>query len=236
MQIKMKDKKHFELERLKDADAGLTTAQRILFNAIFDWDKDVVTDKDLKKSTDLGEAPKKMAKKIYEDFVEEGYTTKNWDKLRTKNSMIAWIAFFVGGIGTAIAYAIAYYKEKPLTDKGIDAWSKAQSLKNFLSSQEEQLDFQAKNQMFFEKLLPYATALGVEKIWAKRFKDIAMAQSDWYEGELDPMRMAMMNSAINHSVRSAIKATSTRSSSGFSSGFSGGFSGGGGGGGGGGSW
>ncbi len=236
MKIRMKDKKHFELERLKDADGNLTTAQRILFNAIFDWDKTIVTDKDLRKSTDLGKAPAKMSKKVYETFVEEGYTTKDWGKLRRKNSIIAVISLFIGGIGTAIVYTIAYHKERPLTDKGIDAWSKAKSLKNFLASQEEQLDFQAKNQMFFEKLLPYATALGVEKIWAKRFKDIAMEQSDWYEGELDPMRMVLMNDVINHSVRSAVKATNSRSSSGFSSGFSGGFSGGGGGGGGGGSW
>jgi hypothetical protein len=48
----------------------------------------------------------------------------------------------------------------------------ARSLRNFLTSQDKKLAFQAKNQMMFEKLLPFAVAFGVEGIWAKRFKDL----------------------------------------------------------------
>ena len=91
----------------------------------------------------------------------------------------------------------------------------------------------------FEKLLPYAVAFGVEKIWANRFKDIQLRQPEWYSGYGSSSRFNSvyftnsLNSSFS-SVRSA--ATPVSSSTGHSSGFSGGSSGGGGGGGGGGSW
>lgn len=114
------------------------------------------------------------------------------------------------------------------------------SLMNFLKSQDEQINFQAMNQMFFEKLLPYAAAFGVEKQWAKRFKDIYLTKPDWYEGEnfSNSVFISSMTGNIGGSMKSSYSSgmSSTRSSSGFSSGFSGGSSGGGGGGGGGGSW
>jgi uncharacterized membrane protein len=122
---------------------------------------------------------------------------------------------------------------------GVEKYSEAKSLMNFLKSQDEQLNFQSKNQMFFEKLPPYATAFGVEKIWAERFKDISMQKPNWYEGDnfTNSIFIGSMTRSIGGSLRSASSAPSTRSSSGFSSGSSGGgFSGGGGGGGGGGSW
>jgi uncharacterized membrane protein len=94
--------------------------------------------------------------------------------------------------------------------------------------------------MFFEKLLPYAVAFGVEKVWAGRFKDIKLHNPDWYQSYdnrafTTAYFLGSMNSSFSNFRTSA---TPTRSSSGFSSGFSsgGGFSGGGGGGGGGGSW
>ena len=92
--------------------------------------------------------------------------------------------------------------------------------------------------MMFEKLLPYAIAFGVEKIWADRFKDIAFRQSSWYVGQNNGVFNAVYLSSRLHSSISTFSysATPTRSTTGHSSGFSGGFSGGGGGGGGGGSW
>ena len=92
----------------------------------------------------------------------------------------------------------------------------------------------------FEKLLPYAVAFGVEKIWAERFKDIDIKPPDWYEGkDMTVFNSVIFASSLGRSLSSfRSSATPTTSSKGFSSGFSsgGGFSGGGGGGGGGGSW
>jgi len=92
--------------------------------------------------------------------------------------------------------------------------------------------------MMFEKLLPYAIAFGVEKVWAKRFQDLNIGQPDWYQGASPGiLNSYVFVNSLNSSMKSFKMATTpTRSSSGFSSGFGGGFSGGGGGGGGGGSW
>ncbi len=146
--------------------------------------------------------------------------------LITFNFMMAFISFFMGR------------KSARRTDLGIEKYSEAVSLKNFLVSQSEQLNFQSQNQMFFEKLLPFATAFGVERIWAKRFEGLELVQPGWYDGDISNVyAFSVISGSLNSSIRSNISyMSSTRSSSGFSSGFSGGSSGGGGGGGGGGSW
>jgi uncharacterized membrane protein YgcG len=100
----------------------------------------------------------------------------------------------------------------------------------------------------FEKLLPYAVALGVEKPWSRAFEAwlataaagaaAAAYQPGWYNGAYGGgfgERIGGFSSSMASTIASTIptpKASS--SSSGFSSG--GGFSGGGGGGGGGGGW
>lgn len=91
----------------------------------------------------------------------------------------------------------------------------------------------------FEKLLPYAIALGVEKQWAKQFEGIYNREPSWYHANGSTFNTILFVNSLNnfHSV-SAATLTSlppSRSSSG-GSGFSGGGSGGGFGGGGGGSW
>lgn len=91
----------------------------------------------------------------------------------------------------------------------------------------------------FEKLLPYAIALGVENQWAKQFEGIYSSPPSWYNDRYGTFStLAFVNSLNNfHSVSSSSLASLPSSSaSGGGSGFSGGFSGGGFGGGGGGSW
>lgn len=100
----------------------------------------------------------------------------------------------------------------------------------------------------FEKLLPYAVALGVEKPWSETFETwLATAEAGaaaanyspgWYHGS-NPGgfggRIGGFSSSMASTIASTIP-TPPPSSSSSSSGFSGGFSGGGGGGGGGGGW
>ena len=93
--------------------------------------------------------------------------------------------------------------------------------------------------MMFERLLPFAVAFGVERIWAKRFESLNITQPNWYHSySSSHFSSYMLVNSLNSSFRSiTTAATPTRSSTGHSSGFGGGgFSGGGGGGGGGGSW
>ncbi len=93
----------------------------------------------------------------------------------------------------------------------------------------------------FEKFLPFAMALGVEKNWSHAFQDICKQPPNWYRGAYGPQFYPMMF-ASDLSTMSAragsVLASAPRSSggSGFGGGGGGGFSGGGFGGGGGGGW
>ncbi|PID32380.1 hypothetical protein CR970_00790 [Candidatus Saccharibacteria bacterium] len=89
----------------------------------------------------------------------------------------------------------------------------------------------------FEKLLPYAVVLGVEKQWADEFKNIYTQPPDWYRGNWAAFNTGVLASHLSESVgamNNSFTPPSSSGGSGFSSG--GGFSGGGGGGGGGGGW
>ena len=89
---------------------------------------------------------------------------------------------------------------------------------------------------FFEKLLPFAVAMGVEKSWAKAFSDVYAQPPDWYSGNWNTFSTIALVNSLGSTTKAATSSFTAPSSSG-SSGFSGGgFSGGGGGGGGGGGW
>lgn len=85
----------------------------------------------------------------------------------------------------------------------------------------------------FEKLLPYAMVLGVEKEWAKQFESIYTTPPDWYSGNWATFNALNFTTSLSSSVGAMNGSFAAPSSS--SSGFSGG-AGGGGGGGGGGGW
>lgn len=92
----------------------------------------------------------------------------------------------------------------------------------------------------YEKFLPYAVALGVEKPWTKHFERLIPAEAETYEptwsnvGARSFGSMGRMTTSVMSSMSSGVS-TSLPQSSGSGSG-GGGFSGGGGGGGGGGGW
>ncbi|MEX1052766.1 MAG: hypothetical protein WEC80_02875, partial [Patescibacteria group bacterium] len=180
----------------------------------------------------------KVKKMIYDQLVIDNFFPKNPEKIRNFYILITFLAIITINIPLAIISIIFGRIMPRKTLDGVNAANISKSLKNFLGSQERQLEYQARNQMFFEKLLPYAVAFGVEKVWANRFKNIEMKEPDWYSGQ-SSFNSTNLIYGLNSSFKSVtVSATPTRSSSGFSSGTSsgGGFSGGGGGGGGGSSW
>ncbi|MBI3983754.1 DUF2207 domain-containing protein [Candidatus Microgenomates bacterium] len=140
-------------------------------------------------------------------------------------------------VGFIMAWGIAQRTE--LTPLGYKQWAQVEGFKLFLSVTEtERLKFHdapAKNPQLFSALLPYAVALGVEKAWAKQFKDMDISQATtWYSGSR-PFNTVYIASSLGSDFGRSLASSFTpaRSSGGSSSG---GFSGGGGGGGGGGSW
>jgi hypothetical protein len=103
----------------------------------------------------------------------------------------------------------------------------------------------AKTPQLYERLLPYAIALGVENAWAEQFGDVLRSaarsgdgtgyQPSWYRGvAFSQLGAATFGSALSASLSTSIASSST--APGSSSGSGGGSSGGGGGGGGGGGW
>ncbi len=87
---------------------------------------------------------------------------------------------------------------------------------------------------FFEKLLPFAIAMGVENTWAEAFSDIYKQAPEWYGGNWSTFSTVVLASSLSKTAAAAGQSFSAPSSS-SGSGFGGG-AGGGGGGGGGGGW
>ncbi len=93
----------------------------------------------------------------------------------------------------------------------------------------------------FERYLPYAMALGVEKKWAAAFADLYKEPPDWYRGTgyrgFHPtIFVGDLNGMTQHAATAMTSAPRSSGGSGFSGGGGGGFSGGGFGGGGGGAF
>ncbi len=86
----------------------------------------------------------------------------------------------------------------------------------------------------FEKLLPYAMVLGIEKEWGKQFENIYLQPPTWYSGNWSTFNSVYLVSSLNSGFGKSIATAFASPSSSGGTGFSGGFSGGGGGGGGGG--
>lgn len=137
---------------------------------------------------------------VYDSTVAEGYFVRNPDTIRKIYRFLGVIPIFVsfplfgilGGYAGAsillsgiIVFAFAFIMPKK-TKKGALAKEHILGLKTYLSvAEKERLKFHnapEKNPKLFEKLLPYAMALKVERAWAEQFEGIYTAQPGWYSG------------------------------------------------------
>jgi uncharacterized membrane protein YgcG len=133
------------------------------------------------------------------------------------------------------------------TTEGRQLMDEIAGFKQFLSVAEkdrlEVLNPPQKTPELFERMLPFALALGVEHKWSAQFRSVLFDaakkktyQPVWYHGQsFTPQTFASFTAAVGSSLATAISASAM--APGSSSGtMGGGFSGGGGGGGGGGGW
>jgi uncharacterized membrane protein len=155
------------------------------------------------------------------------------------------VALFYGSL--FIGYIAYIFRVRMFTLEGAKLASEIEGFRMYMKTAEEhRLNMLAKPEHtleLFEKLLPYAFALGVSNEWCKKFDNVLNSidyHPDWYDSK-DNLRMigyavafSKLATSFNSSVRSANTATGSGSWSSGSSG--GGFSGGGGGGGGGRGW
>ncbi len=225
------------LQKLKEPDSELLHFEIELFDAFFSTgtlEDNKIELASLKNNSKFITAINKCKKSLGQSLKKRGDSKRSLDEINNLVGLLSIPMFMLLNLPLLLVALIVVKKNQQLTEKGIEQYSYAQSLKNFIVTQDAQYDFQAERQMYFEKLLPYATAFGVEDVWIKRFPDLNLSEATWVEGTSDLVMLNALTTKMNSTVQLAM--TPTRSSSGFSSGFSGGSSGGGGGGGGGGSW
>jgi uncharacterized membrane protein len=143
---------------------------------------------------------------------------------------IASATWVIAGIASGLVICAFGYFMSARTVTGQRALEKVLGFEDFLGrTQKDQIDRLEKTPDLFEKYLPYAMALHVEKKWVLAFSGIAMQPPSWYQGSYGGGFMPyLLVSDLN---MMSMQAGSTMASSPRSSGGSG-FGGGGGAGGG----
>jgi hypothetical protein len=154
-----------------------------------------------------------------------------------KTMGMAPLAFIVSGILSAAMICGFGWLMPARTADGTRALEGVLGFEDFLAHVEsDRFNTMIKTPQMFEKFLPFAMALGVEKNWSKAFQGICVEPPSWYRGGtysqgFYPMYFASSLNSMSTSAAS-VMASAPRSSGG--SGFGGGGGGGGGFGGGGG--
>jgi uncharacterized membrane protein YgcG len=199
--------------------------------------------------------------RIFESLVTHGYYRRRPDSVRASylgigvviGVLAIWggssiasslgmapLTFIIAGIlSAAIICGFGWFMPAH-TEQGARALEGVLGFEDFLNHVEsDRFNRTIKTPQMFEKFLPFAMALGVEKNWSKAFQGIMTQPPDWYRGSYGPNFYPMMFIGdLNgmSSRASSVMASAPRSSggSGFGGGGGGGFSGGGFGGGGGG--
>lgn len=195
--------KDYQLHQLK-AGAALPAVEQKLYSAFFANGK-VVTLTKLDR-TKMAKATSEFRTEIKELLSNAGYYEK----------------------GSNI------FKSGTLTEKGAKKWAQVEGFQLYMKVVEQDRltfsDAPDKTPERFNKLLPYAVALGVEKQWAKQFEGIDVAPSTgWYSGNVAAFSAVSLTNDISTTFATTMSSNASVSSSGGSAG-------GGAGGGGGGSW
>jgi uncharacterized membrane protein YgcG len=144
---------------------------------------------------------------------------------------VAPLAFIIAGVLTAAIICGFGWFMPAHTEQGTRALENLLGFEDFLVHVDaDRFQRMIKTPEMFEKFLPFAMALGVEKNWSRAFQGILKEPPQWYSGSSYGPNFYPMNfvSDINYmsSMASSAMTSAPRSSSG--SGFSGGDGGGGG--------
>ena len=198
----------------------------------------------------------KVEDDIYKSTVKQGYFPKSPKQVKNIYGVVIIVAVF-GSFGLAKAglfnsgprtllfaamvfisllIVVAFGMQMSRrTQKGVYAKEHILGLKEYIEVAEKaRIEFHnapEKDPQLFEKLLPYAMALDIEKQWAKQFEGIYTEEPNWYHnvGAGAYFNVVALGSSLHGFRTNTSKSLSSRPSSGGGGGFSGG-------GGGGGSW
>ena len=258
--------KSYSLELLNKDWTGLRPWEQELLGGLFGNTGATTTVNLSAMANKLQLEVKNVRRLVEQTLVDGGYFNKNPMKyvgLTASSALIVGVVFilqapiswqgpvFWGVITGAVALGIFYHLLPSRTMKGVAANEHAKGLKLYLSVAEKdrlkmlqspdapyiaRTNAPAQTVELFEKLLPYAIALQVEKQWAKKFENIYASPPDWYVGNYAAFNAGYLVGSLGSGFNSAMVSSFTPPHSASGSGFGGGFSGGGGGGGGGGGW
>jgi len=200
-----------------------------------------------------------MRSGIFDSLVSQGFYKRRPDSVRSTyigagvvvGALMIWgggamgramgiapLPFIIGGIVSGLVICAFGWFMPAHTDQGARALEGVLGFEDFLSHVDaDRFNRTIKTPQMFEKFLPFAMALGVEKNWSKAFDGIMTQPPGWYRGGYGPVFYpGNFTSNLNSmsSRASSVMASAPRSSggSGFGGGGSsgGGFGGGGGGG------
>ncbi len=253
LKIKSLDKKDWELIKLKEFD-GLKVWEKDFAANVFGQNQTVKIS-ELKNK--FHKHLPKLKKNMYQELVAKNFFPTSPQKVRGLYIVAAAvliilgavvIPFFGGGFnivsliisGIIVVWLGHFMPYK--TKEGTLAYQEIKGFKMYLNvAEKDRIKFHnppTKTPELFEKNLPYAMALGVEKKWAKEFANIYVTKPSWYEGNFTTFNsLIFINSLNSFNKISTSTISGAKAASSGSSGFGGGgFSGGGFGGGGGGSW
>ncbi|MDD5342184.1 MAG: DUF2207 domain-containing protein [Patescibacteria group bacterium] len=240
-------KKDYRLIRTNKTPEGLTEYERLMLEGLFHSKPEVdLSDLQMKFYHEIPG----IKKSIYQAVADNGYFDLPPDKVRRQNAMKPLIILILGFVTMifsfgllfpillvgiiGLIFALAMPKK---TVKGAEAKWWIQGFKLYLITA-ERFRLGQMTPETFEKYLPYAMVLGVEKEWAKRFADIYKEPPNWYHPAGAYMGAFLITdftrqlSGFTSQAGASLGSSPRSSGSSSSSGFSGGFSGGGGGGGG----
>jgi uncharacterized membrane protein len=112
-----------------------------------------------------------------------GFLTVAGNVVLSRATGIASATWVVAGIATGLVVCVFGYFMSARTITGQRALEKVLGFEDFLGrTQKDQIDRLEKTPELFEKFLPYAMALHVEKKWVQAFSGIAMQPPNWYQG------------------------------------------------------
>ena len=262
----------YQFVRLKEfwGDTELLPHERIILDGIF-GEKQVVSLASLEGS--FYPLLPRIRNAVYQAVVRQGFFPVNPNKVRTRYKVIGTLVLVAGMVGSFLAVVARINNDSmpwsiataisvavcgiivllfaPIlprkTTKGAQLHEDILGFEEYLSRAEREELQLAEQQNLFERMLPYAMALGVTNLWAARFEGLGMQPPSWYDGDhggtFRPTvfvgQLNSWSSSTNSSLTTAPRSSAGSGGGGWSSGssgFSGGFSGGGGGGGGGGAW
>ncbi len=253
---------HYTFVRGRRSPDDLSAADRALYDAVF---PDAET-----KETPLSSLENRFYKhlptiriRLFDELISKKLYAQNPERVRS--AYAGWGgALIAAGVGLAFVFSSVYagvavglsglvvLAFSPImprkTQKGTEALVEVLGLAEYIHrAEKERIEFTdapAKSPEHFEKLLPYAVALGLTSIWVRQFEGLLKEPPQWYSGApsfnaaLFALSLSRLSNGMQSTFISAPRTapTSGRSAWGGRSSFGGGFSGGGFGGGGGHGW